>query len=110
MVYETLHRPPRVEQSHAAVVKDIAVLISRILFVPRLKCKRSVNEVEIQIVEPESVQTRLESRFDALGPVIGVPQLRGNKDVFAANPFSDESCLQGLTYLALVPVSFRAIE
>src|ERR1700723_1803263 len=110
MVYETLHRPPRVEQSHAAVVKDIAVLISRILFLPRLKRKGSVNEVEIQIVEPESVQTRLESRFDALGPMIGVPQLCGNKDVFTRNPSSGKSCLQGLTHLTLVPVSLRTIE
>jgi hypothetical protein len=52
MVYQTFHRPPRVEQSHAAVVQDIAVLISRILLVPRLKRKWSVNEIEIQIVEP----------------------------------------------------------
>ena len=110
MVHETFHRPPGIEQSHAAVVNDIAVLIPRILLVPRLKCKRSVNEIEIQIVEPESVQTRLESRFDALGPMIGVPQLCGNKNVFARDPSSGKSCLQRLAYLALVPVSFRTIE
>src|SRR5271155_2959887 len=110
MVYETFHCPPRVKQSHAAVVKDIAVLIPRILLVPRLKCKWSVNEIEIQIVEPESVQTRLESRFDALGPMIGVPQLCGNKDVFARDPSRGKSCLQGLAYFTLVPVSFRTIE
>ena len=92
------------------VVNDIAVLIPRILIVPGLKCKWSVNEIEIQILEPESVQTRLESRFDALGPVIGVPQLCGNKNVFARDPSSGKSCLQRPAYLALVPVSFRAIE
>ena len=42
--------------------------------------------------EPESRQTRLESRFDALGPVIGVPQLGGNKNVFAHNPSRGKSC------------------
>jgi hypothetical protein len=63
-----------------------------------------------QPVEPESAQTRLESRFDALGPVIGIPQLCGNKDVFARDPSSGKSCLQRLAYLALVPVSFRTIE
>ena len=110
MVHETFHRSPGVEQSHAVVVKDIAVLIPRILLVAGLKCKGSVNEVEIQILEPESVETRLESRFDALGPMIGVPQLCGNKNVFARDPFSGKSCLQRLAYLALVPVSFRAIE
>ena len=66
MIHETFHRFPGVEQSHAVVVKDIPVLIPRILFVPGLKCEWSVNEIEIQILEPESVQTRLESRFDAL--------------------------------------------
>jgi len=68
MIHETFHRFPGVEQSHVVVVKDIAVLIPRILVVPGLKCKWSMNEIEIQIREPESIQTRLESRFDALGP------------------------------------------
>src|SRR6266481_114306 len=43
MVHETFHRPPGVQQSYAVVIKDIAVLIPRILLVPGLKCKRSVN-------------------------------------------------------------------
>jgi hypothetical protein len=66
--------------------------------------------IEVQIAEPESVQTRLESRFDALGPMIGVPQFCGNKNVFTRNPSSDKSCLQRLAHLTLVPVSFRTIE
>src|SRR5947209_3422013 len=98
-VYEALQRPPGIEQSHAAVVKHISVLIARILLVPRLKRKWSVNEIEIQIVEPESVQTRLKSRFDALGPMIRVPQLCGNKDVFTRNPCSGKSCPQRLAHL-----------
>jgi hypothetical protein len=69
-----------------------------------------VNEVEIQIFEAESFQTRLESRFDALGPVIGVPQLRGDENVFARDPYRGKSCLQRRANLALVAVSFRAIE
>jgi hypothetical protein len=87
----SVHRFPRVEQSHVAVVKDIAVLIPWILIVPRLKCKGSVNEIEIEIVEPECLHACLERRFDALGPVIGVPQLRGDKDVFAREPPSGTS-------------------
>src|SRR5450755_764292 len=110
MVHETLHRPPGLEQSHPAVVKDIAVLIPRVLLVPRLKRKWSVTEIEIQIGEPESLQTPLESRFDALGPMISVPQLCGDKDVFTRNPSSGKSRLQRLAHLTLVPVSFRTIE
>src|SRR5215469_16653385 len=110
MIHERFHRFPGVEQSHIAVVKEIAVLIPRILLVPGLKCIWSVNEIEIQILEPESVQTRLESRFDALGPVIGVPQLCGNKNVFAGDTYGGESFPQRPAYLALIPVSFRAIK
>jgi hypothetical protein len=69
-----------------------------------------MNEIEIQIVEPESLQARLESRLDALRPMIGVPQLCGNKDVFTRDPSSGKSCLQRLAHLTLVPVSFRTIE
>jgi len=72
------------------VVKDIAVFIPRILLVPRLECKRSVNEVEIQIFEPESFQARHKSRFDALGPMIGIPQLCSNKNVAARDAPSGE--------------------
>ncbi len=56
------------------IVNNIAVLISRILLFPRLKRKWSVNQIEIQIIEPESFTTRLESLLDALGPMMGVPQ------------------------------------
>jgi hypothetical protein len=110
MVHKTLHRPPGIEQSHAAVVEDIALLVPRILFVPRLKRKWSVDEIEVQVVEPESVQTRLERRFDAFGPMIGVPQLCGDKDVFTRDPAGGKSCLQGLAHLTLVLVSFRTIK
>ena len=88
MIDEIFHGFPGVEQSDVAVVKDIAVLIARILVVPGLKCKRSVNEIEIEIVERESVETGLESRFDALGPVIGVPEFRGDKNIFARDSFA----------------------
>jgi hypothetical protein len=69
-----------------------------------------VNEVEIQILEPESLDTRRESRFDALGPVIGVPQLCGDENIFARDVPCGKSCLQRPAYLALVSVSFRAIK
>jgi hypothetical protein len=110
MVHKTLHRLPGIEQSHLAVIENVAVLIAWILIVSGLKGEWSVDQVEIQIVEPESVKTRLECRFDTLGPMIGVPQFRGDKDVFARDSFSGKLRLQRLAYLALVPVSLRTIE
>jgi hypothetical protein len=69
-----------------------------------------VNEIEIQIVEPEPAKTRLESRFDTLGPMIGVPQFCGHKDVFARDSSSSKPYPQGLAHLTLVPISLGAIE
>ncbi len=54
--------------------------------------------------------SRLASKAGSTRSVIGVPQLCGNKNVFARDPSSGKSCLQRPAYLALVPVSFRAIE
>ena len=110
MVDQTLHRAPCLKQSHAAVVKDIPVFISRILLVPGLKCKWSMNEIKIQIVDFEPGQTRLERWFNPFWPMIGVPQLCGNKDVFARNPAGSESSLQSFAHLTLVPISLRTIE
>jgi hypothetical protein len=42
--------------------------------------------------------------------VIGVPQLCGDENIFASDPSTGKSCLQRCAYLALVSVSFRAIE
>src|SRR6202034_3942828 len=69
-----------------------------------------MNEVEIQILEPESTQTGLECRFDTLGPMIRVPQLCCDEDVFACDRCRGKACLQRIAYFALVPVSFRTIE
>jgi hypothetical protein len=69
-----------------------------------------MNKVEIQILEPESVQTPLEGRFHALRPVIGIPHFCGDEDVVPRDPQSGKSCLQCLAYLALVPVSLCAVK
>jgi hypothetical protein len=110
VVHESFHGFPGVEQRHVVVVKDIAVLIARIRVISRLKCIRGVHEIEIQILEAEPVQTCLERGLDALGPMMGVPQLCVNKNVSARDPAGRKAYLQRLAYLALVPVSFGAIE
>ena len=91
------------------VVKDIAVLIAWILFVSRLECKRSVDQVKIQIVELESRETRFECRSDALGPVSGVPPFVVTK-MSSHDSCSGESCMQCLTHFALIPISLGTIE
>src|SRR5215469_6462801 len=96
MIHETFHRLPGVEQSHAGVVKDIAVLIPRILVVQRLKCKWSMNEIQIQILQPKSIQARLESRFDPLEPVIGVTLVPLGSD---RSTGSREAAFQTLCFL-----------
>jgi hypothetical protein len=52
-----------------------------------------MNQIEIQIPKLESVQTRFECRLDTLGPMIRVPQLCGNENVFARDPLSGKSRL-----------------
>jgi hypothetical protein len=42
--------------------------------------------------------------------MIGVPQLRGDKEFFTRDPLSSEPSLQGLAHLTLISVSFRTIE
>lgn len=84
-VDQILHGRPGFEQSHAPVVQNFAVSTLWILLFPRLKSKRSVNKIKVQIVEPESIAAGLKSRFDALGPMIRVPQLRSHEDVFTRN-------------------------
>jgi hypothetical protein len=56
---------------------------------PRLKRKWSVNQIKIQIVEPESVQAGLKSRFDAsqLGSARG---WRGQPGGFRADRIKTE--------------------
>ena len=93
MVHEIFHRSPGIEQSHALVINHIAVLIARVLFIAGLKCIGSVNEVEIEILDPEPVETRLESRFDTFGPVIGVPQLCSDENVFTRDSIRRKSLL-----------------
>ena len=101
--------PARYREKSPRGRKRHCLLIPAILASPGLKRERSVNEIKIQIVEPQTFQTRLESRLNALRPVIRVPHLCGNKNVPTRSPPSREPCLQSLAHLALIPISFRTI-
>lgn len=73
VLHQFLHRVPGFGESHAVIVKQVVVFIPGILIVSWLKRKWSVDEIKIQVIEPESVQTRLERWPNTLRPVIVVP-------------------------------------
>ncbi len=110
VVNETFHGPPCVHESHPFVVKNIAVFIPRVQIVSRSKRKWSVNEVEIHKTDSEPVPTRLKRRLNPFRPMVGVPQLRGDKEILPRNRAGRESCLQRFTYLSLIPISLGTIE
>ncbi|GJH25491.1 hypothetical protein CBA19CS42_13265 [Caballeronia novacaledonica] len=73
LIDETLHRAPRIVQRHAFIVNDGAVLIARILLIAWLKCKRRMDQIEIEKLDAEPFTASFESRFDTLRPMIGIP-------------------------------------
>src|SRR3974390_2445129 len=110
MIDEAFQGSPGVEQSHAVIVEKIAGLISRILVVPGLKREWSVNEVEIQILQTEPLSARRESWFDALRPVIVVPEFCGDEEIFALNlPFTQHA-FDRFSHRLFISISLRAVE
>ncbi|GHO79294.1 hypothetical protein KSD_70650 [Ktedonobacter sp. SOSP1-85] len=73
IVNETFHSPPGVDETHAFVVKDIAMFIPWVIVVPRSKRKWSVNEVEIYETDSEPVPTRLKRPLNTLRTMVGIP-------------------------------------
>src|SRR5262249_11150281 len=68
------------------------------------------DEVKIRITDPQSLATRVKRRTDALRPMIGIPELRGDEDIFAGESSGGDLRLQRLAHLAFVSIAFRAIE
>ena len=81
LVYQALQRPPCIQQRNALVVDHIAVRIPRVLLVSRLEGKGGVDEMEIDVVELEFLETGLEGGFGAFRTMIVVPELRGDEHV-----------------------------
>jgi len=80
------------------------------LLVARSECKGGVNEVAIDIVEPESPTTRLEGGFDTVRTMIVVPELRGDKHILPPNCPGLEHLLHGIADCFFIAVAFRTIE
>ena len=73
VVYEALEGLPRLDQRHAPVVHHLPPLVPRVLFVAGLEGERGMDEVAVNIIEPESPETCVDGGFDPFGPMIGVP-------------------------------------
>jgi hypothetical protein len=69
-----------------------------------------MDEIEIEVVELEFLEACLEGRFDALGPMIGVPEFRGDKYILPLGLPCLEHLLHGFADLFLGPVTFRSVE
>src|SRR3954468_23146932 len=109
-VDEALERMPCLTQCDPAVVDHLTGCITRILLVTGLKGEGGVDEIAIDIVELESAQTGLEGGFDPLWTMIGIPQLRGDKDVLPLQRSRFEGFTQRVANRLFVSIAFCAVE
>ena len=110
VIDERFHGAPSVEESCVAVVDWVAVFVARIVVVAGLEGVGSVDEVEVEIGEAESLEAGFEGGFDAVGAVVGVPDFCGDENVFAREAGGGEAFAEGLADFALVAVAFGAVE
>ena len=107
VVHEEIHEPVGIEITHPDGL-DAARLVKLLHRPPGAVhvAERLVDQVQVEVVELELVQRRLESR---LGPfVAGVlhPEFGGDEEFFAR----DATFLNGFTYRLLVAVGRRRVE
>ena len=92
------------------VIDHLAAVVSRVLVVAGLKGVGSVDQIAIDVVDLQSTATRIECGLDPLRAMIGVPQLRGDEQVFPRNGPRLERFPQRITHRRFVAVAFCAIE
>jgi hypothetical protein len=109
-VDQLLHRSPGVQEGRFLVVDHIAVLVSRILIGAGFEGEPGVDEIEIEIVEAQPLETTVERRTNTLRSVIGVPNLRRHEQLVPGDVSAGESGPQSFADLPLVPVTLGAIE
>ncbi len=109
-VDEAFQCPPCIQQCYRLVVNHLAAGISGILLVAGLEGKGGVDEIEIDEVELEFLETGLESGFDALGTMIGIPELGDNKNVVPLNLPLRKNFLHRVANLFFGSVTFRSVE
>src|SRR5262249_25193119 len=84
--------------------------IPRILIVSRLEGKGRVDEIEIDVVDLEFRETCLECGFDAFRTMIGVPELRGDKNILPLDLPLLEYILHRFADLFFSSVTFRSVD
>jgi hypothetical protein len=92
------------------IVDDFALLILWVLFCTGLESKRGVDQIQVNIVDSKSPETRPESGLDALRTVVVVPELRADKDFLALHASSPEHLLKRLSDGLFVTITLRAVE
>ena len=78
------------------------------VFTVRVHGQRPVHQVEIQVCEPELLETGVDGLLDA--GVEGAPQLGGDEEVLALDDAGINALLDSLADLVLVAVALRRVD
>src|SRR5262249_39894370 len=78
--------------------------------VSRLEGKGGVDEIEIDVVELESLETGLEGGLDAFRTMIVIPELRGDKHFLPLDLPRFEHLLDRFADLLFISVTFGSVE
>ena len=81
----------------------------RTVYVHGLARDWPVNEIQVEVVQPEEPERLAHRRLDLVRGVLGVPQLGGDEHLGARQPCLREDFLQRLANLALVVVDGGAV-
>jgi hypothetical protein len=73
VVDEAFERSLRIDQRHSGIIDDLTALVPRVLLVTRLKSKRGMDDIAIDIIDLQSPAAGLEGGLDPLRTMIGVP-------------------------------------
>ena len=84
--------------------------VAGILVVAGLERERGVHQIQVDGVEPKSVQAGLQCRLDPFGAMVVVPQLGGHKQLVAADCAVVEQLFKCGADLGFVAIPFGGVE
>ncbi|KAH3662179.1 hypothetical protein OGAPHI_005427 [Ogataea philodendri] len=68
--------------------------------------KRIMHQIQVNVIQLELFQALLQSRQHILWSVVGIPQLRGDKDIFTV----DAAVLDSIAHLGLIAVDGGSVD